>query len=186
MYDLNERVKVKTEAIFSPDEEIYKIFHTDLDRDGTRELLVFGRKTDSWIGGRTATLVVLQVGFTADGDISWSEQLRSQPLGIGDVVLGAFVPNGTTDGTRSDLLFSSGEIFLLDAVRWSLAQVSSFNTDLGHILQAVDVDGDRLDEIFGAQGQAVLCAHTPVLPNPNDFCPDLVPTLYKILLKNGL
>jgi hypothetical protein len=152
LYDLSERAKIKTTTIFSPDEEIYKIFHADLDRDGTRELLVFGRKTDSF-GDAAAQLVVLQVSLTAGGEIIFSERLRSQPLGTGDVVLGAFVP--AYNSSRSDLVFASGEIFHLDPKTWSLAQMSSFNTNLGTILQAFDVDGDQLDEVFGTQEHTV-------------------------------
>ena len=145
LYDLSRRVKVKTEAIFGKSEEIFKLFYADLERDGISELVVFGRKTDN---KGAATLVVLAASF--DAEAGWTERFRSQPLGTGDVALGAFA--ASTNGLRTDFTFASGEIFHLDPVAWSLVEVASFNTNLGSILQAFDVDGDRIDEVFGTQG----------------------------------
>ncbi len=61
LYDLSKRVRVKSETIFGPDEEIFRIFYTHLQGDGPGELLVLGRKSSSSPSVEVSTLVVLQV-----------------------------------------------------------------------------------------------------------------------------
>jgi hypothetical protein len=160
LYDLRRRGRVKSAAIFGPDEEVFKIFHRVLRGRVQSELLVFGRKSASSPGEDvaasslwedvSATLVILEASF--DSSSGWNQLFRSGPLGSGDVTVGALFPSQVEE---TDLAFASGEVFHLDTMPWSLMEVANFNMNLGQILHSFDADGDGLDEIFAAKETAV-------------------------------